>query len=851
MEAVSPASREALTDAQRLIWVSGGLDCGRSSCGLTHVLEIQGGLDVPLMRECLSCLHRRHPALRARFVEQRGEPWRLIDPEAQLDFSLIRVTAAEVPSIVVAEGCRSFDLAAGPTFVARVLEVSGTRHFLLLNAHSLVIDRRSYYLLFRELEALYRSGLRAACCDGACPNALCAAAALAERPGSSEAAHRFWRELLTEAPALLSFPTDFPRSMQPAARFETVPFTVSWATSRTIRALCDRHGVTPVEFFLSALQVLLYRYSGQGDVVIGLPVRAAAVAGTEPAIGNYTQHLPLRQRLSPGTGFTDLLERNAASLQEIAMHRDYPFTEIVRARAQVSSHAPIFQHLFTYLEERQGLDLPALDVVAFPGPQPVGLLDTTCTVYDSSAGFRGLIHFNAGLFETSSARRWADNLIVLLEGICNEPDRAIAALPLLHPSETAYIAECLDKSRIPFDPPHPSLAAAFERQASRTPGSVAVRCGADCVSYADLNSRANAVARYLEGHGVEAGTLVGTCISRTTDMIAGILAVLKLGAAYVPLDPKDSAARLRAIAVRAGLRVALFDHASRELVELPGVLPLIASDAPISSSMRQAHRCDTQSLSHVVFAPTAMGTLAGVMVRHRNVLALLEWARATYLADDLKVVLCSTPLNRDPAQIEIWAPLTTGGSVALVDESTEPADMEQSGVTLVNATPDELRRMLDKAAIPSSVRVINICGGGADAGLISALFQCRPDIVAYNTYGQAEGTGYSTFCRITGPCSTAPPIGVPLPYEYSRVIDPNGNLVPLGAIGELCVGGEGVAAGYLNDPDRTASRFRHSRNYAGKPMREYRTGDLVRLCEDGKLHLVRRYEFRVQDLVTT
>lgn len=647
---------------------------------------------------------------------------------------------------------------------------------------------------------------------------------------TDQQARQFWQTLLAGAEPLMTFPTDIARPARIDAASDAVRFRIDPDTLGTLHALCTRESVDPEDLFLAAYQVFLYRYSGQEDCIVGVAHLGAA--------GDHAA--PLRQAIRATDPFTALLAANKRLREQAsAFAHEYPTAAHPTGDAAApESHAPVFQHRFAHLRTAGSPD----DVQC----APPGILDTAFTIIDGPHGAQGVVQFNTSLFEGESGQRWANNLSMLFTSIAATPAAPIGDLELLHPSERHFIARCLDHTATPFRPRFPSVHAGFEQQAAKTPDALALRCGDARLTYAELDARANAIAQHLYGQGVREGDLVGICTARTPDMIAGVIGVLKLGAAYVPMDLKYPVLRLKTIAEEAELKYLLCDARGRGLLDAAGLREFVLEDIQPAPLTCVSPAIGDDSLCHVIFTSGSTGKPKGVMARHRNVLAFLEWIWATYSAEELQVVMCCSSLCFDLTVFEIWGPLTVGGTIVLVDNPASLVQQPEPGLTLVNTVPTALRLLVDEMAMPGTVKAVNVCGEPLDAQLVKDLFRAYPGVVFYNTYGPTEDTAYSTVFKMTGPVEQDPPIGAPIVHEFGRVVDAHGAQVPVGAIGELLIGGAGAARGYLFKPEQTAERFIASSNHAGEPASAFRTGDFVRLRNDGQLHFVGRRDDQVK-----
>ena len=835
---------EVLTAMQRGLWFISRMEPRSVAYNIVHALDIQGALDVDLARRCLEQLHQRHASLRTRFVVVDGEPRQVVDGDARLDFEVADLDEEGLGAALEREARRPLDLERGPLFLARLFRLAPRKHMLVFSVHHIVFDGWSWGILLREFGELYTSG--GATALDSLPLSYADFSRWQERAQEGpdqRAARDFWSRQLQGAPEVLRFPTDIARPVRLPDRGGSVPFRVDEATTAAVRKIGRQHGFTPYQVLLGAFQVLLSRYSGEEDLVVGIPFANRGMAEVESVVGYFVNTLPFRQTVEARRGFADLVRDNQQRMAEIMERCDYPFERIVADRNPVRSlsHAPIFQHLFVYFSGDSEIPLiDGLDIRYVQVAEPAAKYDFVFTVDAGGEAFKGVVQFNAGLFEKASAERWVANYVLLLEGICADPERPVGTLGLVHPQEQAFIDACLDKRGLLQPPPHGRITDAFEHHARSMPDAPALRFGDATLSYAALDDRAAAIASHLQRHGVGVGDLVGICVSRGPDMIASVIAVLKAGAAYVPLDPGYPVLRLRAIAEEARLRFVLCDAASRGTVARPGILELDLAQVVPGGRADGPIAPGAGDVAHVIFTSGSTGRPKGVKVTHDNVLALLAWVRLTYGAAELESVLCGTSLCFDLSVFEIWAPLSTGGAVVLVETVGDLIGTDGIRPSLINTVPSALRALIGERAIPDSVRVVNVAGEPLDGKLVKDLRRYCPGVRLYNLYGPTEDTTYSTFSDLTGTLPDDPPIGVPLAGSHARVLDAQGRQVPVGVVGELYLGGAGVSAGYLNDPALTQAVFLRDPSRADAVRTVYRTGDLVSLQNDGQLHFVGR-----------
>ncbi|EFL13130.1 amino acid adenylation domain-containing protein [Streptomyces sp. C] len=573
--------------------------------------------------------------------------------------------------------------------------------------------------------------------------------------------------------------------------------------------------VAAADLWHAAFAVLVHRYSGQDDIVLA---RAGGAHGAPVAV---------RSVLAPGQTLA------AHALGLAATHREAVRGSVPGAAADLGGGLRA-----GFLESDGATPVPegfALLLEARPAPD--GPLFT--------------LHYDRALFPGTLIARMAANLDTLLADAAARPGAPAAGLALLSPQEHRLLRAFNDTAR-PYDRDTP-LHALVEAQAARTPDAPAVEWRGSVLTYGALDRSANRLARALASHGITPGSRVGLSLGRTHHAVALLLAVHKAGCAYVPLDPAYPADRLAAIAGTADLAAVVHDgdEAPAWLGDGPvRALPWreLSEKARSEDERSPAVTVGPRHTTHLIYTSGSTGLPKGVVISHRNVAALLAWAKETYGDEDLRRVLFSTSLNFDLSVYELWAPLTRGGCVVVVDNVLALTEDDGLRPTLVNTVPSALNVLLQRGAVPASTRVLNVAGEPLSRELVNEAFASTGVERLYNLYGPSEDTTYSTWKCFTGPTGGAPTIGVPVHNTTAHLLDPLGRPVPLGATGELHLGGDGLAAGYINDPERTAASFVPAPAHLGEVPggRLYRTGDLARWTEDGELRFLGRRDNQVK-----
>jgi amino acid adenylation domain-containing protein len=862
---VEPADRSEplpLSFAQERLWFLDRLEPGGTGYAIPAALRLRGDLDAAALERALGEVVRRHEALRTTFAERDGVPVQVVHPFAGFAVPVEALPGRDAAEREAAalrrcteESVRPFDLAAGPLFRAVLLRLDARDHVLWMGMHHIVSDGWSMDVLHRELSALYaafRAGGQAAL--PALPVQYADFAVWQRRELRGETLERqmaYWTERLAGAPQLLELPTDHPRPAVRSARGGTVPVALPSPLLRRLQALAQAGDATLFMVLLAAFQLLLSKYSGSEDVVVGSPVAGRTRAETEGLIGFFVNTLVLRTDLGGDPDFRETLRRVRQVTLGAYEHPDLPFERLVAELQPERSlgHSPLFQVVLS-------MDLPDGTVTRLPGLEVEGVreasvpakFDLTLALAPSPRGLLGELSYSADLWEHATAERMVRHLERVLEQVADHPDRRASALELMDAAERARVVEEWNRTAAPY-PADRCIHQLVQAQAARTPDAVAAIHDHDRLTYGALNARANRLAHHLRGVGVGPEVRVGICLHRGLDLLAALLAVLKAGGAYVPLDPAYPAERLENTLADAGAPVIVTQAALRGLLPArPGVHTVVLEDD--RAAIDAASAADPESgvepgnLAYLIYTSGSTGRPKGVAIQHGSAVAMLAWAWATYSAEELGGMLASTSITFDMSVFELFAPLAVGGRVIIVENALAlPAAPAADQVRLLDTVPSAAAALARTGGIPAGVRTVNLGGEPLPAALVDALYAGGVERV-YDLYGPSEDTTFSTVAlrRPGGPVT----IGRILPNSRAYVLDAGLRPVPVGVPGELYLGGRGVTRGYLGRPSLTAGRYVPD-PLGGEPgARMYRTGDRVRWNADGTLQYLGRLDHQAK-----
>ncbi|HEX2091791.1 MAG TPA: amino acid adenylation domain-containing protein, partial [Longimicrobiaceae bacterium] len=864
-----------LSFAQQRLWLVHRMDPESAAYNMPSALRVHGRLELRALERALSAVLRRHEALRTRFPAPHGEPVQQIErarpaalpvvdlaglPEERREFELERLSAEEAR--------RPFSLATGPLLRTTVLRLGDTDAAVLFTLHHIVSDGWSIGILIREVSALYAAFSRGEAPDlpelpvqyadyAAWQRAWLSGAALEARIG-------YWREHLSEAPALLELPTDRPRPVVAGDAGARIGFAVGGATAAALRALSRREGATLFMTLLAGWQLLLGRYAGQEDVVVGSPVAGRDRVETEGLIGFFVNTLALRGDLSGDPPFRALLARVRDSTLGAYAHQDLPFERLVEelSPGRDTGRHPLFQVLFDLQNTpEQLLLLPGLTLEARDTRSGATPFDLALSVTEEEEGLAAELEYATEIFDPATAERLAAHYATLLEGIAAHPERSLSDLPLLTGAERATLLTEWNATGWEY-PRGSTLHALFAGQAARTPGAPAVVFEGATVGYAELDARANRLARHLLARGVAAEDRVGICVERGPGMAVAILAALKAGAAYVPLDPEYPVERLAHLLADSGARLVVTERAvaARLPETTAGTVCLDAERERIEAYPAGAPGVDVapESLAYVIYTSGSTGRPRGVAVPHRAVVSFAtEMAARLGLGPSDRFLQFASP-GFDVVVEEIFPAWLSGAAVVFTTGNLfSPAELLRilreegvTGVELPTAYWHEWVYQLARggARLPAHLRQVIV---GGERVLPERLAEWSSlGLPLIHVFGLTETACTSTSLRLEAGDDGARwpnlPVGRPHGNVRLYVLDPALHPVPTGVPGELFIGGEGVARGYHGMPAPTAERFVPDPFGGAQGARLYRTGDRVRWLADGNLEFLGRIDQQVK-----
>jgi amino acid adenylation domain-containing protein len=862
--------------SQRRMWFMDQLDETSAANNMASALRLTGQLDVAAMEQAFQALIERHEILQCVYRVEDGEPVVVRHPNPQFQLPVEELShlpaetrASELKTRLNSEANTRFDLAQDLPLRAKLLRLAADEHVLLLTIHHIASDGWSTAVLFREWSQLY-TAFR----DGA-------PASLPDLPIQyADYAHwqsqwlqnglapqlDYWKKQLANAPAVIDLPTDRPRPAVQSHRGAMHSFTISREQAAAVRALAADCQTTPFVVLLTVFQILLRRYSGQNDVVVGTPIAGRNQPEVEGLIGLFLNTLVLRATVDTDLTGRQLIENGRQRILDAFSHQDTPIEKLVDELnlERSLSHSPLFQVLFNYLSASDtDWKLPDLTVESIPTSADSAKLDISLALIEHHGGLTGQLNYNTDIFNAETITLMAGRYQTLLAGLLADPDKPAALLPFAAAAELAQLSKIWHGVTAVYPPDIVCMHQMFERQVAQTPDAVAVHFDHQHLSYRELNERANQVAHYLQSRGVGPDVRVGLFMDRSLDILVALLGILKAGGAYVPIDPIYPPQRVRFMLedVQAALIITEPDLAENlpQMDDLPVVI-LAAEAARITqfSTENPPIEVKPNNLMYTLFTSGSTGRPKAVAVENRNYLNYFHGIVERLDSQKPMTFAMVTTFATDLGTIMWWNALCFGGDVHILsyDRATDPeafADyFRRYSIDVLKLVPSHYETLM---AIPNPADIVPndlliITGEATYWETVAKVRAYNPGLVVQDHYGVTETTCatsvYAAPFELPSDVSAAIPKGDPLGNTAVYILDEAMQPVPLNIPGELYIGGAGVTRGYVNRPQLTAERFLPDPFSQTPGARMYRSGDLAIYQPDGTLKLLGRMDHQVK-----
>ncbi|WP_213289371.1 non-ribosomal peptide synthetase [Bradyrhizobium sp. sGM-13] len=860
IQRAAPADRVTLSHAQERLWFLWNLNPNGTAYTVASTIRLKGKLDHIALSKAIAEIVQRHDVLRTTFVATDGRARQVIRDALGVDIrhqDLRGLSAEHAAEARRSELGKPFDLVNGPLLRAVLLQFADDAHELLLLAHHIVVDGWSLDVMLEELAGLYRNGTGQDAGRPPVPMMQYADFAVWQRSwlacAEGDRQLAYWRAKLGDAHPVLALPHDRPRLATQSHAGDTVGLAIDGALAARLREIAAKHRVSVFMLLLGAYQALLYRYTGQSDLRVGVPVAGRRHAQLERLIGCFVNTLVLRAEVADGASFPNLLQQVKDAVIEALSHQDLPFELLVDGLRPERSggHNPLFQAKFNYMTAPRGFDGVAgltaeIDIMDLAGSH----FDLALDVVDGAGGMKATFNYATDLFDSPTIARLAAQFGSMLRQIAENAERRISDFVIDDANRQAVPSEAAVFGFTDVVGLH--RASTINRQAA-----VAIRCGSETLTFAELERKSNRIAHMLASKGVTREVPVALWIERSPAFVVALLGVLKAGGAYVPLDPKWPLERIRRILKDGGIEIVL--SAGEKLAEAP------APDCLVFDAEAEAARGDISSVpldnvihpaqtAYVIYTSGSTGTPKGVAVSHgalaNYVQALLERLQPQHLAS---MAMVST-VAADLGHTVLFGALASGATLHLLppevvfDADAFAKAMRDGEVGILKIVPSHLRGLLKASRsadlLPSDALILG--GEASDPALLNEIRQLRPQCRVLNHYGPTE----TTVGAVTHKCDPAGetgsvPIGLPLANLRAHVLDDALNEVPIGVTGELYIGGAGVARAYRGEAGLTAERFVPD-PFGPDGERLYRTGDRVRCDRAGRLIFLGRGDEQIK-----
>jgi amino acid adenylation domain-containing protein/non-ribosomal peptide synthase protein (TIGR01720 family) len=867
IEPAPAAEHYAVSNAQRRLWVLEQMGADIAAYNITGVNLLEGKLDVDALEKTLQILIARHDSLRTTFIEINEEPRQKIHQDIGFSLEIMNLEATDNPEKHAQERVQQeistpFDLERGPLFKAKLYRLAKERYVFLFNMHHIISDGWSIEVIIKEMLALYTAfsqskenplpPLRIQYKDYAhWQNNL-----LAEVKANS---HRdYWLEQLSGEIPVLDLPADYPRPTVQTFRGDTLVFSLPLQISDNLRKLGRDQGASFFMTLLSLVKILLYRYTGQEDIIVGSTVAGRDHPDLANQIGFYVNMLALRDTIQAQDTFVRVLEKVKNTVTNAFDHQIYPFDRLVEELElkRDMGRNPLFDVAVTMMQNvisDQNSELSSIRALPFEIQTSVSKFDLTFFFVESADGGCEIgIEYSTDLFHPKRIERMAGHFQELVNSVIDTPHRPLKNLNILPAWERQKVVVEFNDTYSDY-PRDKSIAEVFEAQVEKTPNNPAVICGETILTYQTLNQRANGIARLLrEKYQIEPEECVGVLLDRSEWTAVALVSILKAGGAYVPIDPAYPHNRIAYILKDTGCRVVLSEqkHMAGVLLDMPDIqaIALKTLDEVVGSNLKSVGKAS--NLAYVIYTSGSTGIPKGSLIEQKSVLRLVLNTNYIDINEDDRILQTGS-LAFDASTFEIWGALLNGACLCLPPEQSllETSELkrilQQYEVTTIWLTSSLFNQLLDAdVSMFNGLKNLLVGGEKLSAVHIRKVKALYPNLTVINGYGPTENTTFTACYRIKEPFETDIPIGSPIANSTIYILDAHEQAMPIGVPGEICTGGDGLARGYLNQPELTTEKFVPNPFKTDEQL--YRTGDLGYWLSDGNIAFIGRIDNQVK-----
>ncbi|MDB9432748.1 MupA/Atu3671 family FMN-dependent luciferase-like monooxygenase [Microcystis aeruginosa] len=855
-----------LTEAQRQLWILAQLgDNGSTAYNQSVTLQLSGPLNLVAMTQAIQRISDRHEALRTK-INAQGDSQEILPQVAIncpiLDFSFDQILAQQqAEQWLKEESEKPFDLSQGSLVRWHLLKLEPELHLLVLTAHHIISDGWSMGVILRELGELYSAKCQGITANLKTPKQFRELIEWQTQPSRGEELKKqqaYWLTTLVNS-TVLHLPTDKLRPALPSYQANRQILILDSQFTEKLKQFSRKQGCTFLMTLLSVYNILLHRLTGQDDILVGLPASGRGLLDSEGMVGYCTHLLPIRSQLVGNPTFADYLKQMRGVLLSAYEHQDYPFALLLNQLdlPRNTSRSPLIDVSFNL---EPAINLPKMrELEVSLLPQKVSFRDRDLHLNVTEMGGEALVDcdYNTDLFEDETIQRWLGHFQTLLETVINDPQQNLRELPLLSPAERQQLLVDWNNTKTDY-PQDLCIHQLFEAQVERTPDAIALVFEEQSLTYSELNCRANQLAHYLQKLGVKPNELVGICLKRSLDMIMGLLAVLKIGGAYVPIDPDYPQERISFMLQDTQVKVILTCESLQTLLSNhQAIVVCLDKDwQPINQASQENlnSTVSADNLAYIIYTSGSTGKPKGVEITHRSVNRLLFGVDYVHL-DATQRFLQIAPIAFDASTFEIWGALLHGARCVIFTEDIPTATslknaIDKNGITVLWLTAALFNGIIDdNAQALSGIKQLLIGGEALSVAHVQKALAALPLTQIINGYGPTESTTFTCCYPIPQQLEEtikSIPIGRPIANTQVYILDNYLQTVPIGVVGELHIGGLGLARGYLNRPELTQEKFIANPFSNDPDSRLYKTGDLARYLPDGKIEYLGRTDNQVK-----